>query len=183
MRERNIKHSYFEWLYKMVVTIRDEDSPLSYRTVCTHLHAVKFNATVPNDDNRASDGEELRDRFLSSLLSLEIEDYVELYSLNKPSLLEVLIALSERAGFLVDHPPQVWFNIFLTNLGLKKYSDSRFVPKDSFKVNNILKVFNERKYTSSGEGGLFPLANPKKDQRTVELWYQMQAYMNENNMV
>ena len=37
-----------------------------------------------------------------------------------------------------------------------------------------------REYSDNGHGGLFPLKNPKKDQRKVEIWYQMTEYINEN---
>jgi hypothetical protein len=39
---------------------------------------------------------------------------------------------------------------------------------------------NRRLYTTSGYGGLFPLEEPKEDQRKVEIWYQMMAYLGEN---
>ena len=34
-----------------------------------------------------------------------------------------------------------------------------------------------RTYDSNGYGGLFPLRNPREDQRKVELWYQLNAYL------
>jgi hypothetical protein len=32
----------------------------------------------------------------------------------------------------------------------------------------------------SGLGGMFPLEDPREDQRAIEIWYQMMAYINEN---
>jgi hypothetical protein len=47
-------------------------------------------------------------------------------------------------------------------------------------VNQILTNLVERTYQKNGKGGLFPLKQPAKDQRRVEIWYQMAAYLNEN---
>ena len=48
----------------------------------------------------------------------------------------------------------------------------------------MLKLFPsppvERRYKRSGEGGLFPLKNAAKDQRKVEIWYQLSSYLLEN---
>jgi hypothetical protein len=38
-----------------------------------------------------------------------------------------------------------------------------------------------RNYAPNGEGGFFPLENPREDQTQVELWYQMNSYVNEMN--
>jgi hypothetical protein len=36
-----------------------------------------------------------------------------------------------------------------------------------------------RTYEPNGVGGFFPLENPNEDQREVELWYQMSAYVDD----
>lgn len=70
-----------------------------------------------------------------------------------------------------------WFWKILENAGLEKYTDEQF---DEWKVYQILDDIVDRRYNRNGFGGLFPLRKPKKDQRKVELWYQMCAYLVEN---
>jgi hypothetical protein len=36
---------------------------------------------------------------------------------------------------------------------------------------------------TDGSGGLFPLKNPQQNQRTTEIWYQMNAWLMENSNV
>jgi hypothetical protein len=45
-----------------------------------------------------------------------------------------------------------------------------------------LHKLNNRTYSKLGKGGLFPLRSSAYDQRKVELWYQMAAFMTENHM-
>ena len=51
---------------------------------------------------------------------------------------------------------------------------------DVEKLLERVKKFLNREYDKDGTFGLFPLKNPKKDQRKVEIWYQMMAYIIEN---
>ena len=48
------------------------------------------------------------------------------------------------------------------------------------RIDDILDRWIERKFSRNGKGSPFPLKKPKKDQRKVELWYQMQGYICEN---
>ncbi len=47
-------------------------------------------------------------------------------------------------------------------------------------IDDILERLIWRQYQEDGQGGFFPLAWPEQDQREVELWYQMNAYLAEN---
>ena len=49
-----------------------------------------------------------------------------------------------------------------------------------FLINEAFQMINERSYAFDGYGGLFPLRKPHQDQRNIEIWYQMQAYLMEN---
>ena len=42
---------------------------------------------------------------------------------------------------------------------------------------------NGRMFSRDGSGGLFPLRRFDRDQRSVEIWYQMQAWLMENSDV
>jgi hypothetical protein len=123
---------------------------------------------VPNDDNRAQDGLDLRGRF-------ERETSITLPNLGKCTMLEFLVALSIRMNetvFDFEDPDQVsdWFWELIENLEV-----------DRFDLEEIFQRLNGRKYDyDGGNGGLFPLENPREDQREIEVWYQMMAYLREN---
>lgn len=76
----------------------------------------------------------------------------------------------------------MYFWQMVKNLGLYQYDDASYgsILDAGEKVRMILNIFLNREYRYSGEGGLFPLADPDRDQRDVEIWYQMNAYLQEN---
>jgi hypothetical protein len=178
----NIRYIYEVWLYNQVFTIRDPESSQSYITVCSMLHETKFNDRIPNDDNRTAEGMELRDEFVATLSAIEVGDYAKLHDLGKASLLEMLIAFARRANDQIGLGVPGWFRVFLENLGLMIFPDKECGVSEKLRIKRIISIMNNRRYTSSGRGGLFPLRNPRTDQRRTELWYQMSAYMSENNM-
>lgn len=183
-RNRHIKAAYFNWLYDQVLTVRDPDSPISYVYVCMVMHSMPFMDNVPNDDNRTAEGIELREEFTATLRNLSLDEYTDLHSMgDRSSIFEMLIALCRRCNYMVEIGDQAWFWKFLENLGLIRYSDSRYRERDRIRITRILETMNERKYDKSGIGSLFPLKRPGgKDQRNTELWYQMAHYMKENHM-
>jgi hypothetical protein len=76
-----------------------------------------------------------------------------------------------------------WFWLFVKNLKLRVYkpNDPNIVRMQ--KTNNdIIQKFIYREYDKNGNGGIFPLEYSKRDQRTVELWYQMMSYIDENEL-
>jgi hypothetical protein len=123
---------------------------------------------VPNDDNRARDGLDLRRRF-------ERETSIMLPDLGECTMLEFLVALSIRLNETVydyNDPDRVsdWFGELIDNLEVDRKS-----------IDEIFQCLNGRTYDyNGGNGGLFPLENPREDQREIEVWYQMMAYLREN---
>jgi len=160
-----------------------------YSQLLDELHGIEFYSLIPNDDNRGEDGKQLRQHFLD-----------EVGPTGAPSLprggctvLEMLIGLSFRLEFETaqsrwEKTPAEWFWVLIDNLGLElphnsvtktvtEVSQNREkVSQNREKVSHML----ERSYEFDGHGGLFPLKNPNKDQRRVEIWYQMSAYVLEN---
>ena len=70
----------------------------------------------------------------------------------------------------------------IENLGLKRYDDDQFgdnFVRCKIEIREILSMLNNRSYKRNGVGGMFPLLFPEKNQKKVEIWYQMQAYINE----
>lgn len=160
---------YFKWL--MSLTIHD-GAPTLNDHVYRVLYKTPFEYIVANDYNRAWEGVSLRYEFLETSPLADtsnLDDWLELES----SVLEMLIALAYRAAYQTEDDPAWWFSIFTTNLGLSSSPS---------KADKIVRVLNKRHYDPDGYGGLFPLNNPEADQREVEIWYQLAAYILENEM-
>lgn len=177
---------YFCWLCEMVcVDGRYTDE--AYWVLAKTLWDTDFFWLIEMDENRAMDGLYLRNRY-------EHEGGTDGY--NGPcTVLEVLIALADRIDMVLDEVDgefrvPIYFWEMLDNLGLTKYTDGSIIgtesgygyslEKDDLErddIDYILERWMNRKYDSDGYGGLFPLRNPKEDQRDVELWYQASAYI------
>lgn len=161
---RPLDDLYFEWLCELV----DAGNPIDPK-VLIEFYKTPFEDTVPNDQNRAEDGLSLRQEFmLTKMLGTRMDsDWLGL----ECSVLEMLIALADRAAFQTGWSSSEWFEIFMENLG---------VLNNKVNTETALRKLNRRTYAANGKGGLFPLKHPAQDQRKVELWYQMSAYLLEN---
>lgn len=170
-----IDDQYFEWLYSHIGSVRNRNPARSIWHLAHQLYTKEFVWLVANDDNRVEDGRELRQEFMDQRHPDEIpREWLELGC----SMLEMMIALGRRASFEANGSPGDWFWKFLRHLDIFIYDDAfdQFAERH---VDQVLDRFIYRNYDSSGEGGLFPLRRAERDQRKVELWYQMAAYIGE----
>lgn len=175
---------YFPWLYEMIGVIQNPNPARSYWQLAKVLFEKEFLFFIPNDDNRADEGRSLREEFLDQSPFNERRAASEWLSL-PCSMLEMLISLARRAAFESsdDREGSVgdWFWLMMVNVGLDKYTDAVWNPTRARRANNILEVVIHRRYDEDGRGGLFPLVYPQTNQRTTELWYQLQQYLQENS--
>ena len=162
-----VEEAYFDWLCHLM-RAENEDIPL-----LMHLYHRNFEYPFANDMNRAQDGIDLRGRFL-------FEEHCEspLREGVPCSILEMLVALAVRCdreitGVTGEDRPQNIFWMMIDNLGLKR-------AENWYEVDMILDIWMRRKYQKDGKGGLFPLKKSSADQRKVEIWYQMGAWIYEN---
>ena len=140
------------------------------------LYVKEFVWLIPNDDNRAEDGKELRYEFINEQGIDEVDQaWLDLGC----SVLEMMIALARRAAFESDDEVVEWFWRFIFNLGLNNHTDIAYTSATEREVDNVLDTVIFRTYDADGLGGLFPLTHPRQDQRKVELWYQLAAYLSE----
>lgn len=169
--DESLEILYFEWLYAKIHLVE-----IPYNTYSKLLHLLyttEFVWLLPGDDNRMEDGKDLRLDFIrESGLALDISWFDD-----GCSVLEMLVGFSRRASFQTDIPEQTWFWRFISNLGLADATDDEFDPQG---VELILSDFVWRTYDYDGFGGLFPLQDPREDQRGVEIWYQFCEYIIEN---
>lgn len=162
--------AYLNWLYQKLG--RDGPNEKEYGNLCYWLYHQNFYSILPNDDNREMDGLKLREEFG---IQIDVEC----------SMLEMLIALAQRLDYIVynqNYGNRVgkWFWMMIENLGFDPVDISD--ERNNGRNYGILRRFLERRYNHSGRGGLFPLKRPVKDQRNVEIWYQMMDYISQNNL-
>jgi len=180
-REMILSEPYLSWLYDLV-TFTNRHRRYNYYLLIKDLHIKKFRWFIPNDDNRAFEGKNLRELFCKeSGVEYNYDDFEE-----PVSMLEVILALAFRCeSIMIDGPDNAsvggWFWKLLTNIDLDNFTDDEYYSLGgSNEVFRILDIVVERKYNKDGLGGLFPLKKPKKNQRKVELWYQMCHFLTEN---
>lgn len=178
MNDRII-NEYFDWLYDLVAANRFAKEN-SYRKLLSYLHSTEFRYSIPKDANRASDGADLRWRFLSKKDETHLY-YILKRNLPKPcSVLEMMVALAVRCEeSIMDNPSMgdrtgQWFWGMITNLGLGSMMDERF---DEQYVEGVVERFLDRRYEPTGKGGLFTVRNSHEDLREVEIWYQLCWYL------
>lgn len=165
---------YYHWLTKFV------GGEFDYSKLLTTLFKKEFSYFLVMDGNRAEDGLDLRGRY-------EYESgysrgfLTKYYGDGSCSILEMMVALSIRCenaimsdDFYGDRT-SLWFWNMVDSLGLSKMVDTNF---DAEAVNYILDQFIYRQYDRNGHGGLFTINNCPIDLRTVEIWMQMNWYLN-----
>lgn len=166
-------HKYREWLRDLVW----RPGPF-HETILNVAWITPFIYFVDNDDNRSEDGIDLRSRF-------NHETPYWLPDIGNCRILEMLIGLAIRLNeqtYDYENPDRVkyWFWLLISNLGLDTPNDGYLIDSVE-EIGDAFDILNMRQYNPDGSGGgLFPLKDPKQDQREIEIWYQMQAWLGEN---
>lgn len=166
--------AYFEWLYSRICSVKVKNPSRTYWKLFKILFTKEFVWIIPNDDNRVEDGKDLRYEWLECS-EMDWQDVDRDWLHMGCSFLELLIALSRRLAFETSADPVEWFWEMLENLDLRQYNDRVDIPRE--RVEDTLDRVIWRTYNFNGRGGLFPLRRPRADQRDVELWYQLNAYI------
>lgn len=175
MTQPPLDELYFTWLYSQVGSTELANPTKTYWTLLRCLYTTEFIWFVPNDDNRKVDGRALRDEFLEEAGIVSADDF---WMQLECSILEMLIGLSRRLSFEAEGSESGWFWRLIRNLGLQNCTDYRDgMPFPQEQVEVTLHDLMWRLYHPNGQGGLFPLEHPTRDQRNVEIWYQMSAYI------
>ncbi len=128
------------------------------------------------DEQRDIDGMNLRREFLQTYYPNED---IGMYLFPR-SVLEVLAAFSRTIEIQIMGEPgndhiERWFWEMLDNLGLLVYDDKHY---DAYQVDKILDIWLQRKFKKDGTGSIFPVKNWEEDLTKVDMWYEMQFYMN-----
>lgn len=173
MTKTEAREAYFEWWYRIVCGERFAED-ISYRKLLSKLHNTEFTYFVPNDDNRADDGIQLRHKFAD-------RDETILAHLDGPcSVFEMMVALAIRCETTIMDDPKIgdrtgqWFWGMIKNLGLSTMYDSNY---DEEIVEKVIDRLLKREYEADGTGGLFTVRNCNQDLRKMEIWAQMNWYL------
>lgn len=172
--------AYFEWLCSFVCVGYRWDG-LSYKKLLNRLSEIDFQFSIAMDANREADGLDLRYRFGN-------EKHIRNYIINRYlddhpcSVLEMMVALANRCEETIMDDPEYgdrrgqWFWGMITNLGLAGMDDRKF---DEMYVDEKINAFMNHEYSRNGEGGLFYVRKPYTDMRQVEIWMQLNWYLDE----
>jgi hypothetical protein len=173
MNELPIDELYFTWLYNQVGDSTAADPFRTHWNLLRQLYQTEFVHIVDRDDNRLQDGRDLRQEFLDETGREADPEWVDIGC----SMLELMLGLSRAASFedLDAEEPRFWFWRLAKNAGLDQFNDHHAYPNPD--VEAIADRVMYRTYNANGTGGFFPLKHPREDQRRVELWYQLNAYM------
>lgn len=180
------EQSYFQWLKDLV----DREELENYYWALKLLFQTEFYAVHAMDENRAADGKTLRDRYVFEECSTKTEEDFFYADMSGPTnMLEVMIGLTERMDAELYLPSvndrQEYVDSFwelFRNAGFDQFKDCDIFDRWNPTVfNSHISKILDRKYHKDGHGGFFPLKGKlSDDQRDIEMWYQMQAYLIEN---
>lgn len=169
---RPLDERYFDWLCALI-SLSNHRHPARYRELCEQLYKTPFYWFIRNDDNRVEDARDLRRGFMFDVCGYTDEIWVEM----EASVLEVIMGVANRLGFMTEEDAGAWFWQLIDHLGLIDCTDAAWSNSMSNRVEATTKRLMDRTYEPNGLGGLFPLRHPAQDQRDVEIWYQMSAYV------
>lgn len=172
-----IRDDYYNWLVDLTCGWCSHYG--DYSDLMDYLYARQFTWVIPRDENRASDGFEMRYRFVEQNSEYTYRD-VYLYLTHPCNLLEMMTALASRCEEHIMGDPSVgdntgfWFWGMIVSMHLDQMCNSEF---DEPYVEEVVTNMLERKYQKNGDGGLFCIDDPSKDMRSAEIWCQLCWYL------
>lgn len=165
-----MSQEYFEYLAGSVLNRQLPER--DYSRLFLYLNDKKFDKyLIDRDRNRAQDGIYLRYLFNGDLSDYPDEDC---------SILEMLIGVAKRTENVQydweagDRTP-TWFWMMLDNLGLPSMDNSGFDP--CIADEKIERMMNRAYEPNGANGALFVVSHPSEDFRTMEIFFQMNAFV------
>lgn len=171
MSDGTFDDQYLTWLYGQVAEVRSRKSSKTYWDMLRRMYATEFTWFVPNDGNRADDGRDLRREWCETVDCTVDGEWLSLGC----SFLEMLIGVSRRLEFEAEGDAQAWFWHLIDNMGLLGCNDRSKFSMEEVDASMFRVIW--RDYDYNGKGGLFPLRQADRDQREVEIWYQLCEYL------
>lgn len=170
-----MKRLYFEWMCGIVCTPKDVRK---YSRLLEHLDSVDFYYILKLDENRESDGIDLRYRFGYDTRRDQAE--IAWHLDRRPcSVLEMLVAMCIRMDDTSGYnDPKFYFWSMLQYMRLLQYTNKNY---DETGVDEKLQMWMDRKYNpKTGVGGLFGLYdNRGEDLTKLDFWQIAMWFINE----
>lgn len=183
--ESDIEKEYFKWLYSIVITDRilklNGLEGESFYILLKKLHQIDFYWVVELDENRALDGQNLREEFASLT---DFDDYSDLSG--ACSMLEFMIGLAKRMSFLdckegEEDKIDLFFWEQLSNLfgnKIKKRGTDGSITEDFLvfvveQVNKFLEKSDEKVSIFNFSDNESHFFEPSKN----AIWDQMQQFL------
>lgn len=167
---------YFEFVLEY---LEAEDGDRSYSNLLWQLYNIEFVALIDMDRNRIANALYLRDRICE-------DEGIRYVGDGFCSALDILIHLADRMAFNLDRLDEeesglkCYFWELIENFGFTDFDDSVWNCEVKDEVFEVVNQWIERKYDASGKNTPFPKRHRAKNFRHLELWDQMQMYMEEN---
>lgn len=171
------EEEYLDWIIQKVGGGLCLNPYTTYHKLFRLLYMLEFRYIIPRDNDRYSDGINLRYRFT-------IDNKVSnMDRLEKPcSVLEMIAALAIRLEEnILDNPAygdrtSQWFWEMLWTMEISSKNDMIFDEKE---VISKVERFINREYQRNGKGGLFLVRHTDVDMRKLDIWSQAMEHINE----
>lgn len=164
---KQITKNYLNWMYSRI----KGSVPIG---ILKKLYNMQFIWIVPMDKNRASDGINLRSRFIfEAAYGKKKELAVE--TLDRPcTVLEMMFAMALRMEESILRDDEKgdrtgrWFAMMCDNIGILDHESE---------LKERVHKFLNREYLPNGNGNIFYIPDCPDDLRYLEIWQQMVRYV------
>lgn len=185
MIDAYISENYFDWLKsETFLTKKDQRD---YEGALRLLHDIPFVWYLHSDDNRSGDAVAFRQyEYLDQLQVPPDVNQVALgqWAMSSPSVLEVLLGCARRWHYTYgDWSVPFYFGHMFRGLQLNMFPGRTLEPGTQEAIRDIVDTWLNRQFSPNGLGSPWPLSGDwihYDDQRTVDMWGQMNAYSREH---
>lgn len=172
-----VRTDYFEYILEYLAGDGEGDGP-SYSQLLWILYNYEFRVVVDMDYNRVKNALYLRDHLAEEAgLNIIEDDFC--------SVLDILVHLADRMAFNVDRLSEretglrCYFWEMIENFGFEECTDG----DKNWAEEEVLVVLDDwvdRNYNENGSDTPYPIRHRVKKYQKMELWDQMQIYIEEN---
>lgn len=170
------EESYYIWLTDFVGGWHNNKS---YWELLYLLHHYEFHWYIDNDANRAEDGKDLRDLYVSETGYHPMTPVI--FRTRPCTMLEMMVALAKRCDDDIAYDAKagdrtaLWFWTMIFNMGLGACTDEHF--DRVYAAKRIEKCLKRQYKWDGSDGGMFVVKDSPRDLRKTEIWYQCNFYM------
>lgn len=168
----SISSEYFSYMKSLIYDPSYSDNHLE---VLNALNTVDFRVILDMDYNRIGDAIEFRADFERR------NGYFEPILTENVSVLEVMVSLAVRCEEMImantkfGDRTHIWFWYMVESMNLLEFDDWNF---NFDEVMSRIEHMLDRNYEKDGFGSLFYVPNCGKNMKKLDIWYQMQCWLN-----